>query len=234
MKIFAHRGASGTYPENTHSAIKAAIEIGVDGIEVDVQSTSDDYAIIHDVWLDRTTTGQGKVSNFPLSEIQLLDAGNGEYVPSLQQLLTWVNDKTIINLELKNTKNLSDFAKLLESNLAKGIISEHNLLVSSFDHHQLKWIKHYFPWLKIGALTASIPLDYAKFASQLNAYSVHVDKSFVNRDFVKDAHLRGLKIYAYTVDKFQDIEEMQHIGIDGIFTNYPANTKVALQQILKK
>ena len=62
MKVFAHRGASGLHPENTRSAIIAALEIGVDGIEVDLQSTLDDFAVIHDTWLDRTTNGRGKVN----------------------------------------------------------------------------------------------------------------------------------------------------------------------------
>ena len=61
MKIFAHRGASTHFPENTQSAIIAALKANVDGIEVDVQSALDDYVIIHDTYLDRTTNGKGKV-----------------------------------------------------------------------------------------------------------------------------------------------------------------------------
>ena len=60
MKVFTHRGASGTYPENTKSAILAAVDLAVDGIEIDVQSCLDDYMIIHDTWLDRTTSGRVK------------------------------------------------------------------------------------------------------------------------------------------------------------------------------
>ena len=82
MKVFAHRGASGHFPENTQSAIMAALQIGVDGIEVDVQSALDDYMIIHDTWLDRTTNGVGKVCNFTAVHIMQLNAGNGEKVPN--------------------------------------------------------------------------------------------------------------------------------------------------------
>ncbi|TMS75632.1 glycerophosphodiester phosphodiesterase, partial [Pseudoalteromonas sp. S1690] len=66
MHIFAHRGASGNYPENTLSAIDAALQAQVDGIELDVQSCQDDFVIIHDTWLDRTTNGQGKINTTPL------------------------------------------------------------------------------------------------------------------------------------------------------------------------
>ena len=77
-----------------------------------------------------------------------------------------------------------------------------------------------------------MPISYAKFAEDLNAYSVHVDKNFVNKAFVDDAKKRGLKIYAYTVDKEQDIALMVKYGIDGLFTNYPEQTKTRLLSLI--
>jgi len=231
MKIFAHRGASGLYPENTQSAIKAAVDIHVDGIEVDVQSCLDDYMIIHDTWLDRTTNGRGKVNNLTREQIQQFDAGNGEYVPTLSQLLDWVNNNTLINLELKHTFSLDKFVTLIEASVAANKLSRDNLLVSSFDHHQLMWLKQQLPWVKIGALTASIPINYAEFAQRLHAYSIHIDKNFINHEFVADAKKRDLQVYAYTVDKQEDIEQMLRYGVDGVFTNYPCNTKMILNSL---
>ncbi|XQF90809.1 glycerophosphodiester phosphodiesterase [Pseudoalteromonas espejiana] len=225
MKIFAHRGASGDFPENTKSAILEALKVGVDGIEVDIQSAIDNYMLIHDSWLDRTTSGQGKVSDFTAQQLSSLDAGNGEQIPTLQQLLDWNNNKTLLNIELKHAFELEKFADILINNIKKGVISKSNILVSSFDHHQIHWLKNALPWLNIGALTSSIPLNYAKFAQELNAFSVHVDKSFVNKAFVDDAIDRGLQVYAYTVDKPEDIAHMLKIGVHGIFTNHPATAK---------
>ena len=230
MHVFAHRGASGTYPENTLSAISAALKANVDGIELDVQSCQDDYVIIHDTWLARTTSGQGKVNNTRLSTIQSLDAGAGEYVPSLQQVLNAIGTKTTINLELKHTFSLDKFVTCIEQNVTDGVFKRDQLLVSSFAHHQLRWLQQHLPWVKIGALTASIPLHYAQFAEQLNAYSIHIDKNFINHEFVHDAKNRGLKVYAYTVDKQQDIEDMQQLGVDGIFSNYPCYAKMILSR----
>ncbi|WP_024612689.1 glycerophosphodiester phosphodiesterase family protein [Pseudoalteromonas sp. TB64] len=232
MKVFAHRGASGSFPENTKSAILEALKVGVDGIEVDIQSAIDDYMVIHDSWLDRTTNGTGKVNEFDAATIAKLDAGNGEQVPTLQQLIDWNNDKTLLNLELKHAFELEKFVAQLEQNISARKISCANILVSSFDHHQLQWLKKRLPWLKIGALTSSMPINYAKFAEDLNAYSVHVDKNFVNKAFVDDAKKRGLKIYAYTVDKEQDIALMIKYGIDGLFTNYPEQTKTRLLSLV--
>lgn len=118
MKIFAHRGASGNHPENTLKAIQAALEIGVDGIEVDVQSCLDDYVIIHDSWLDRTTNGVGKVHHTNLASIKTLDAGLGQSVPTLQELLQLNNNQTLLNLELKHTFELNKLVKILDLNIA--------------------------------------------------------------------------------------------------------------------
>jgi len=233
MKVFAHRGASGDFPENTKSAILEALKVGVDGIEVDIQSSFDDYMLIHDSWLDRTTSGKGRVSDFTAHELSKLDAGNGEKIPTLQQLFDWNNNKSLLNIELKHTFELERFVAQLEKNIEANKISKANILVSSFDHHQLHWLKNRLPWLKIGALTSSIPINYAKFASDLNAFSVHVDKTFINKAFADDAKKRGLKIYAYTVDREQDIALMLEYGIDGIFTNYPARTKAYLLSLQK-
>ncbi|MEL7479153.1 MAG: glycerophosphodiester phosphodiesterase family protein [Pseudomonadota bacterium] len=230
MQIFAHRGASGNYPENTTSAITAALQAQVDGIELDVQSCADDFVIIHDSWLDRTTNGTGRVVDTPFSEISKLDAGNGQKILNLQQVLELIGTQTQINLELKHTFGLDKLVSTLEQNVADGIIEREQLLISSFDHHQLKWLKQNLPWVKIGALTASIPLNYAYFAENLHAYSVHLDKNFINHEFVADAKQRGLKVMTYTVDKQQEIEEMQNLGVDGIFSNYPCFAKMILSR----
>jgi len=228
MLIFAHRGASGNFPENTTSAFEAALEANIDGIELDVQSCADDFVIIHDSWLDRTTNGHGRVVNTPFSEINKLDAGLGQTVLNLQQVLTLIGKRTAINLELKHTFNLDELVHTLEQNIHNETITQEQLIISSFDHHQLKWLKNALPWIKIGALTASVPLNYALFATHLNAFSIHIDKNFINQDFVSDAKKRGLKVFVYTVDKQQEILEMQALGVDGIFTNYPNYAKMIL------
>ncbi|MFC3033610.1 glycerophosphodiester phosphodiesterase [Pseudoalteromonas fenneropenaei] len=228
MKVFAHRGASGTYPENTLPAIAAALEANADGIELDIQSCLDDLVVLHDSWLDRTTSGQGKVSEFTYQQLALLDAGDGNPIPTLDSVFALVKQQTMLNLELKHVGELRGFIACLERNLESGLINQQQLLVSSFNHPMLKALKQQLPWLKIGALTASIPLDHAAFASQLDAYSVHVDKDFVSAEFIADAKQRGLKVYAYTVDKQKDIDYLKAIGVDGIFSNYPCQTKMYL------
>ncbi|CCQ11132.1 Glycerophosphoryl diester phosphodiesterase [Pseudoalteromonas luteoviolacea B = ATCC 29581] len=228
MKVFAHRGASGNYPENTLAAIKAAITCHADGIELDIQECKDDFVVLHDTWLERTTSGVGQVAQFSVSQLKQLNAGSGERIPTLQEVFDYVPTHTQLNLELKSVINLDKLIALLDKNLNDKRITQKQLLISSFNHPLLKQIKQHFPWLNIGALTASLPLDYARFASELSAFSVHVDREFVDQAFVDDAKSKGLKVYAYTVDKQQDIERLQQMGIDGIFSNYPCKAKMFL------
>jgi glycerophosphoryl diester phosphodiesterase len=228
MKVFAHRGASGNFPENTLSAIQGALVSQADGIEIDIQSCKDDFVVLHDIWLDRTTSGGGKVSDYTAAELAQFDAGQGEAIPSLQQVFDLVGTRLEINLELKTVPNIESFVDLILRNLNDQTIRIEQLLISSFNHPLLKRVKELLPAARIGALTASIPLEYAKFAQDLNAFSLHVDREFINTDFVNDAKQRGLKVYAYTVDKQKDIEHLKSLGVDGIFSNYPCQAKIFL------
>src|SRR5690625_4206670 len=109
-KIFAHRGSSGTHPENTMSAFKEAERVGADGIELDVHYTKDDQlVVIHDNTVNRTTKGKGRVRDLTLGELLQLDAGShiatqfsGEKIPTFEEVLDWIKEtKLLVNIELK-------------------------------------------------------------------------------------------------------------------------------------
>ncbi len=100
--VAAHRGFSGGYPENTMLAFKEAIKLGVDQIETDVRITKDnELVLIHDSTLERTTNGSGKVCDYTLSELKQLDAGRGEQIPTLRELLELVKDHPTITLDIE-------------------------------------------------------------------------------------------------------------------------------------
>ena len=112
MKVFAHRGFSGKYPENTMLAFKKAEEVGCYGIELDVQLTKDDEIVImHDETIDRTTSGTGNIRDYTYQELCLVDCYGkfeGKYdfqrIPTLREYLTWVKDTGLVtNIELKNS-----------------------------------------------------------------------------------------------------------------------------------
>jgi len=91
-KIIGHRGSCGEFPENTVLGIKEAIKNDVDGVEIDVRLTKDNQlVVIHDETVDRTTNGEGKVENLTLKEIKELDAGDGEKIPTLQEIMDLIS-----------------------------------------------------------------------------------------------------------------------------------------------
>lgn len=229
MKVIAHRGYSGHYPENTLLAIAKALDADCDGIEIDLYRVEDTLVVIHDSDVSRTTNGNGLLSQFSLQQLLQLDAGNGESVPTLWQVLQLVNNQCLLNIELKGADTAELFLQELAHAEQQLGVNPGLLLISSFNHHLLRLIQQHRPDLKLGALTASLPLDYAAFASALGAYSINCDKDFMNEALVQDAHRRGLEVWVYTVNSAQRALQLQQMGVDAIFCNYPAEARGWLQ-----
>jgi glycerophosphoryl diester phosphodiesterase len=225
MLIFAHRGASFDAPENTLLAIDKALDQLADGIEIDVHQLGDELVVIHDRWVSRTTNGNRLMSDYTLAELQTLDAGQKQFVPTLWQVLQRVQGQCLMNIELKGVQDLSLVKNCITKAVEQLNFTTEQFIVSSFDHHLLAAFKKVVPDIKIGALTGSIPLNYAQFAEQLAAYSVNADISFINQAFVMDAHNRGLKMFVYTVDEPADLHRLQAWGVDGVFSNGPAKAR---------
>ncbi|TKB51369.1 glycerophosphodiester phosphodiesterase [Ferrimonas sediminicola] len=221
MLVIAHRGASGLAPENTLAAMEKALELGACAIELDVHRVEQELVVIHDRWLQRHTDGHGLVHQSTLAHLAGLDAGNGERVPTLWQVLELIAGRCDLNIELKGRGTGELLAPMLERAIAELGYSREQFLVSSFNHPQLARIKASLPWLKIGALTTSCPLNYARFADELGAFSVHMDVNFAEPEFISDAKRRGLRVYVFTVDEAEDILELQLLGVDGVFCNWP-------------
>jgi len=234
MLIFAHRGASGVEPENTLRAIKSALDANVDGIEIDIYEVDGVLLVIHDRWLHRTTSGTGQIFQHDYEHLRTLDAGKGEAIPTLDEVFSLVAGQCKINLELKGINNISLLYSYIDNAVNNKSLIIEDILISSFNHRLLYIINQQRPEFAIGALTACYPLDYAKFAEQLNAYSVHLDVDFISKHFVSDAHQRGLKVFVYTVDELEDIKAMKALGVDGIFSNFPTRSKSHLVHLGKQ
>lgn len=228
MLIFAHRGASADAPENTLLAIDKALTQQADGIEIDVYQLGNDLVVIHDRWVRRTTNGNRPLSDYTLEELQTLDAGQGQFVPTLWQVLQRVRGKCLINIEVKGVHDVSLVNVCINKAVSQLNFEAEQFIVSSFNHHLLLAFKSIAPSIKIGALTASNALDHARFAEELQAYSVNADISFVDQAFVIDAHKRGLKMFVFTVDEPEDLLRLQAWGVDGIYSNSPAKAKLVL------
>lgn len=221
LKI-GHRGAMGYEPENTLSSFKKALDLHVDMIELDVYlCQTGEVVVIHDNKLDKVTNCQGYIADRPFSELDQCLVGNREKIPTLSQVLDLIDRKAKVNIELKGDGTARAVAQVVDDYVKNKGWLEDDFLVSSFDHYQLKEFKAMSPNIKIGALTANIPINYAQFAQELDAYSVHLSSDFINEKFVQDAHQRGLKVFVWVVNYLEDLKRMEKFGVDGVFSDYP-------------
>ena len=108
-----HRGASGYEPENTLSSFERAIAMGCRWIELDVYQVEGELIVIHDSTLDRTTNGQGRVASQTLAYLRSLDAGNGQQIPTLTEVISAVDHRAGINIELKGKHTAAPVVALL-------------------------------------------------------------------------------------------------------------------------
>ncbi len=221
LKI-GHRGAAGYEPENTLASFKKALDLGVDVIELDVHACkTGELVVIHDDKVDRTTNGKGYVTEKTFEELRFLNAGKGQKIPKIEEVLDLLKNRVIVNIELKGAKTAEPVFKIIEAYLIEKNWKKKNFIVSSFNHPELKKFKNLMPEIKTCACLTGIPIDYAEFAKKAAADFVSLNMEFVNKEFVDDAHNRGLKVYVWTVNDSDDIEKMKALKVDGIFSNFP-------------
>jgi glycerophosphoryl diester phosphodiesterase len=220
MVCIGHRGAKGLEPENTLRSIRKALELGCRWVEIDVWQVEGELLVFHDRRLERCTNGRGPLLRTPLAELRRLDAGGGEQIPLLAEVLDQVRGKASINIEIKGPDVVSALVDAVRAELAAGTPPE-AMLVSSFDHPQLEGFHQAETGVPIGALTYGFPQGLAAYAERLGAWSANVALEFVDRRLVEDAHARGLKVLVYTVNEPDDIEAMDRLGVDAIFSDYP-------------
>ena len=162
--IIGHSGAIDDAPENTLAAFALAQAQGADGIEFDVQLSADGWpVVIHDSNLERTTNGQGKVQEHTVAQLQELDAGEGQSIPTLDEVFETLGPNFLYNVELKT-------AALSDNGLAEAVaerIQAHNLerqtVVSSFNPWAVRWARQHLTqstWVADLGYTAGLKFKY--------------------------------------------------------------------------
>lgn len=223
MLIFAHRGASGEFPENTILAIEKAISQGAHGIEFDVQQCSDDLAITHDRKISYAGLRQ-RVSNLSMQQLKSIALPESQRIPTLNEVLQTIDGRCMVNVELKEISDLATTKETLHRAITEYHFAPEQIIVSAFNHHILQTVSNWHLGIRIGALTATVPYGYAGFATYLKATSVHADINALSEAFVQDTRARGMQLFVYTVDDEDDIAQLIEWQVDGIFTNYPARS----------
>jgi glycerophosphoryl diester phosphodiesterase len=210
----------GHEPENTLSSIRKALVLGVPYVEVDVHYVDGQLVVFHNNRLERTTNGVGYLSEQSFEYLRSLDAGDGQSIPTLEEVCEVIDSQACLNIELRGPNTAAPVSELI-SNLIKSGWDKEAILVSSFNHRELLEMKRLNQDIKRGALIHGLLVDDAKFAEDLGAFSVHPSLDCVDQRFVDDAHRRGLQVYVYTVNYPEDIDKMHKLGVDGVFTDFP-------------
>ena len=232
VQIFAHRGFSGYYPENTMLAFqKVAEETVADGIELDIQLTKDgEIVIMHDEMLDRTTNGSGWLKDHTLEELKMLSVGVNvkgffprQTIPTLREYFTWLKTtKLITNIELKTS--YFEYEGIEEKLIAmvKEFGLEDQIWYSSFNHYTVARIKKLMPEAKCGLLTDTWLMNIGEYAASNGAARVNARTYFCAKEGVAaDLHAHNIALQAWTPNDAEMMQELVDAGVDVLITNYP-------------
>ncbi|MCG2879911.1 MAG: glycerophosphodiester phosphodiesterase [Vulcanisaeta sp.] len=225
--VFGHRGAMGYAPENTIPSFRLAVEMGVDGVELDVHMTRDgEVVVIHDFTVDRTTNGHGYVKDLTLEEIKRLDAGvkfgsrwRGVPVPTLEEVFREFGKRIKYKIEIKRG---SDYYPGIERKVVE-LIRRYNVdaQVISFDYDALSNVRAIDRDIEIGIIFIGKISWFIDVAKKLNAHWLHVSHELIDERGVELAHKLGLKVGAWTVNDEKRARYLIDIGVDDITSNYP-------------
>jgi len=226
----AHRGASGSAPEHTQPAFERALAIGVDMIELDVQlSRDEELVVIHDLDLERTTSGHGPVRAHDVAHLTSLDAGRwfgsafaGQRVLTLAEVIGIVGSHARLNVEVKAPA--ADWDRLAPKLTA--MLRSHGLIestvISSFETGALAAVRAVSADARIGLLWQDPDFaDAWDWASHLGATSFHPHWALVSSEMVDAAHRSGLQVLVWTVNDVAAMRYLLALGVDGIMSDFP-------------
>ncbi len=221
--VIGHRGAAARSPENTLASFSKAMSLGADMVELDVHLSKDrELVVIHDDAVDRTTNGSGLVADLPLSQLKALNAGGGERIPTLPEVMELLGGRCGINIELKGPDTSLPVHRLLTEAVEDGSWKSEKFLVSSFNPLELKEFSGLEPKFPAGVLVEGIPDGAEELAEILRAVSVHPEHEHLKKEHIGLWHGRGLKVFPWTVDDAGRMRELISWGVDGLITDDPA------------
>ena len=222
MLKIGHRGAKGHAPENTLISFQKAIDLEVDGIELDVHVTFDQQLIcLHDDTLDRTTSGTGLVNSFTLAELKALRINNLYEIPTLEEVLNLVDKEIFINIELKGKNTAKPVADLIERYILEKNWTFEHFIVSSFDWNALQEIRSLNPKISIGVLTQTDLALAIGFADFIKAKSVHPYFHLLTHENTALMQQKGFQVFPWTVNELEDLQKIKSFKVDGIISDFP-------------
>ena len=223
VEVTAHRGAAAIEPENTLRGFRYALGLGAHRVELDVHLSHDNQLIVmHDANVERTTDGSGAIAQMSVAEIKQLDAGQGERVPTLQEVIElfqehWQNGgESKLQIELKGPNTAAPTVEaIVKNNIADKVV------LSSFDETQLTAAMQLLPETTYVFLTAKLEPDPLEIALHIGASGVHLNHKLATREWVERVHAAGLHARVWNIDEVERMKWAIDLGVDGIGSNDP-------------
>jgi glycerophosphoryl diester phosphodiesterase len=212
--IFAHRGASAAHTENTLEAFRGAVEMGADGIELDVRPTLDNAVVVH----HDAALADGRVI------VETLAADLPDHVPSLDAALAAAGD-LVVNVEIKHDEREPDFdpgrgfAEVVLARLTG--VDPSRLLISSFDAEMMGRVRELAPALPSAQLLMMASPEAADLAARAGHVALHPMAGMFDAGLVDHCHGLGLAVNTWTVDDPDQMKALAEMGVDAIVTNKP-------------
>ncbi|HEY3175352.1 MAG TPA: glycerophosphodiester phosphodiesterase family protein [Candidatus Polarisedimenticolia bacterium] len=238
--IIGHRGAAGLAPENTQAAFAAAVEVGVDAVEFDVQFTADGWPVVfHDETLERMAGVGARIRDYPESVLQGFDIGfrqgpefRGEKIPSVRDVAALIPPAIEIHAEVKDYDPVSEshLRHLLEAFEKRGGLAR--VIFSSPHEETISEIMRLHPGARTSLLLfrgVKVPTDAARRAAFLGCVAVSPDASLVTQELVDVCHRHHMNLFAFTINERGVMRKLTQMGVNGFFTDYPDRLRGALQ-----
>ena len=220
-QIYAHRGSSAIHPENTLRAFRHALAIGVDGIELDVHATADGTPVaIHHRDVGRTTDGAGYVDQIPLARLETFDAGHGERVPTLAEILELVGAAAHLDIEIKGTR--IEHAVL-------DVLAEYPAVrwaISSFAWDTLRTVRRLDPVAEVWPLAERVGDDLFTIAAELASPAVSLFTGAYTAENAAKLRDAGLGVIVWTVNDPREARRIADLGAFALCTDDPQRLSV--------
>jgi len=233
--IIAHRGASAYEPENTLRAFRRAMEQGAELSELDLHLSKDGVLIVmHNATVDQTTNGHGAIRDLTLAELRLLDAGHGEHIPTLPDVIDLVRGRQGLYIELKAEGTPQPTVDLLRAN---AMTAAHQAIVGSFQAELVRETKELAPELSVSllvgpvypaheliALARAARADYVHLCWETRAPHPH---QLLTPELLRALREAGLGIVLWHEERDDELSVLRTLDVDAICTNTPDKLKTA-------
>ena len=214
--------------ENTIESVQKAIELNVDGIEIDVfKSKTGELVVYHDPFLSRLSNSNAFIEQISLDSIKKIELIGGYFIPTLKEIVDIIPEKIFLNIELKGQDTAFETNKIIINYLNTYNFPVSKFIISSFRWDELKKIRSFNKDIPIAILVDSLNKidDAIKLAKQINAVALNPNKNFITKEIVNKIQSNNINVYPYTINTPRNIRRVRSMGVDAIITDYPERIK---------